>query len=184
METYEILTFNLVVIFFICAMNPAVVLGWLQNKDLTALGSKNPGATNTYRILGRRASIIVFLVDFFKPMAAFYLLIYLNSTHPLTLSLLPLCSVLGHCYSPMLKFKGGKGVATFLGAITYMNFVWGLILISIWLAVYYISRTSWKSSLFACSSALCVIPTSIAPFIIAPVAVVILRHRDNFARSS
>lgn len=93
--------------------------------DVREAGSKNAGATNTFRVLGRKAGSIVFLVDFFKGFAAVKLALFTSyesgSAEIFGLSIaLTTAAVLGHIFPIFAGFKGGKGVATAAGSAMAM----------------------------------------------------------------
>ncbi|EQD71929.1 glycerol-3-phosphate acyltransferase PlsY [mine drainage metagenome] len=95
-----------------------IVARWLGG-DLRATGSGNPGATNALRLFGRRAGFLVFGFDFAKGViAGLWIPLWLA---PGALGWLPpftvLAAVLGHLFPVFSRFRGGKGVATFLGGV-------------------------------------------------------------------
>ncbi|MCE3294381.1 MAG: Glycerol-3-phosphate acyltransferase [Crocinitomicaceae bacterium] len=93
----------------------------LHGIDVREHGSKNAGATNTFRVLGKKAGIIVLLMDVLKGVAAVFLPRFLsegNEEHIIQLELLAGVFVfLGHLFPLFAGFRGGKGVATSLGII-------------------------------------------------------------------
>ena len=98
--------------------------GRLAGIDIRAVGSGNIGATNVVRVLGRRYGYAVFILDFFKGVAAVRISIAIATrvgpewASAETLGIAAaVCSVIGHSFPPWLKFKGGKGVATSAGAL-------------------------------------------------------------------
>ncbi len=103
--------------FFLGAIPFGFVAGKLRGVDLREEGSKNIGATNTLRVLGVVPGIIVLLLDMIKgllPVLAARHLLHLSSWWIVGIGLL---AVLGHIYSPFVRFRGGKGVATSLGIL-------------------------------------------------------------------
>lgn len=105
--------------------------------DIRTRGSGNIGATNVFRVIGTIPGILSFFLDFLKGFIPFYLgskYFHINGSHLLLLSSF---AIVGHDFSPFLKFKGGKGVATTFGLITALNLqvaiyvllVWGISLI-------------------------------------------------------
>lgn len=90
--------------------------------DVREHGSKNAGATNTLRVLGRKAALPVFIIDFLKGFAAVSLSNFIvlipdsDEMYNLKIALVSV-AVLGHIFPIFAKFKGGKGVATLTGAI-------------------------------------------------------------------
>src|SRR5262245_3894776 len=89
----------------------AKVLG----KDLAASGSGNPGATNAGRVLGRKWGVLVGVLDVLKGFVPTFLAAQLFGPH--VAYAVGIAAVLGHIWSPFLHGRGGKGVATTLGAI-------------------------------------------------------------------
>ncbi len=101
--------------YLLGAVNPAAILAQVFGVDLRSTGSGNPGATNVGRALGPRWGVLVGFLDIakgFVPAAAFGY--YVGQTAG---EIAGLAAVLGHITSPYLKGRGGKGVATTLGAI-------------------------------------------------------------------
>ncbi|MFQ3579103.1 MAG: glycerol-3-phosphate acyltransferase, partial [Bacteroidales bacterium] len=102
----------------------AIVIGkYFYGKDVRLHGSKNPGATNVFRVLGKTAGIIVLLLDMLKGFLA-SISVYLffdieaGTNQFINLQILfGLCAVLGHLFPVFFKFKGGKGVATLTGMV-------------------------------------------------------------------
>lgn len=97
------------------AINPAAIVARVFGVDLRSTGSGNPGATNVGRALGPRWALLVGFLDVLKgfvPAFAFSMLV--GQT---TGEIAGIAAVVGHITSPMLKGRGGKGVATTLGAI-------------------------------------------------------------------
>jgi glycerol-3-phosphate acyltransferase PlsY len=103
--------------FFLGSIPFGFVAGKLRGKDLREEGSKNIGATNTLRVLGPVAGVTVLLLDMVKgliPVLIANQMVHLSSWWVVGIGLL---AVLGHIYSPFVRFRGGKGVATSLGVL-------------------------------------------------------------------
>ncbi len=121
--TILILGFAIIAAYLLGAIPSAVWIGIrFYGVDVRQKGSGNSGATNTFRVLGKRAGIIVMLLDIFKGLLATSLaplLVKLGIITPDDLILYKLVcggtAVLGHIFSIFIGFKGGKGVATLLG---------------------------------------------------------------------
>ncbi len=123
-------------------------------QDIRELGSKNPGATNVGRVLGRKFGILVLILDALKgvipPFCAglFFPLENLIQIELICGSL----AIIGHIYSPFLFFKGGKGVATALGLFLYIATIPCLVSVLLFLISYklsgYVSIGSVIGSLF------------------------------------
>ncbi|MBR5138054.1 MAG: glycerol-3-phosphate 1-O-acyltransferase PlsY [Alistipes sp.] len=119
--------FSMLVLAYILGSIPSAV--WIGKKyygvDIREHGSKNAGTTNMLRVLGKRAAIPVFVLDFFKGFAAvslFSIMRYdpdISSAWLINLKILGVfVAVLGHIFPIFADFKGGKGVATLVGAVT------------------------------------------------------------------
>ena len=97
----------------------ALIVSLPQGVDPRKAGSKNPGATNVARLLGKKWGVLTFLGDSTKGILslfiAYKLLPYINAPRELVFSVAGVSAVLGHMFSVFLKFKGGKGVATTVG---------------------------------------------------------------------
>jgi acyl phosphate:glycerol-3-phosphate acyltransferase len=99
--------------FFVGAVNPATIIATVLHADLRQ-GSGNPGATNVGRVLGVRWGVVVGVLDVFKGLVPTLLALWLGDRF--TAYAVGLAAVLGHVLSPFLHGRGGKGVATSMGA--------------------------------------------------------------------
>lgn len=111
-------------------------------------GSNNPGATNVLRLAGKKYAIIVLIVDMLKGLLPVLLAKNLGAG-PSALGFVCLAAVLGHMYPLFFKFKGGKGVATTLGALFGFKLSMGTVIVATWLMVAYLSGFSSLASLIA-----------------------------------
>ena len=122
--------------------------------DPRTQGSKNPGATNVLRLGGKKIAGFVLTFDGLKGATPVIIGHYLE--FGLTqLTLITLCAFLGHIFPVFFRFKGGKGVATYLGGLIAINLLAGLIFSVIWLLVAKILKTSSLAALIA---------TALSPF--------------------
>ena len=101
--------------FLVGSINPATILARALGRDLRSSGSGNPGATNAARVLGPRWGVVVLLLDVAK--AWLPSLLVLRTMGTLAAIVAGAAVVLGHMFSPFLRGKGGKGVASALGAL-------------------------------------------------------------------
>lgn len=113
-----------VVAYLIGSFSTAVWIGkWFYDKDVRQHGSGNAGATNTLRVLGKRAGFIVLLIDVFKGWIVVFLAALVGEELFVEKDLLlfkivaAIAVVAGHIYPLYTQFKGGKGIATMLGVI-------------------------------------------------------------------
>ncbi|MED4228557.1 glycerol-3-phosphate 1-O-acyltransferase PlsY [Neobacillus cucumis] len=98
----------------------ALIVGKLFfDVDIRELGSKNPGATNSLRVFGKKWAIFVLFIDLAKGALAAYLPIYFHlDAEPLSFGLM---AVVGHCFPIFAGFRGGKAIATTAGALLMTN---------------------------------------------------------------
>lgn len=163
----------------------ALIIGKLfYNTDIRAHGSGNVGTSNTFRILGKKAGIMVLICDLFKGAIPVWIALLLGSD--ITVLFFGLVAAIGHVYSIFLKFKGGKAVATGGGAIlAYAPLVF-IILLATFLIVLYTSKYVSLASVSASIVFLIVsLITRDVPLIIVAVvlAVVIsVKHISNMKR--
>ena len=113
-ESWIVVGMAAVLGFFVGSINPATIIARTRHADLRQ-GSGNPGATNVGRVLGLRWGVVVGLLDVLKGFVPTFLALLLFDR--LTAYVVGLATVLGHVLSPFLRGRGGKGVATSLGAI-------------------------------------------------------------------
>ncbi|MDF9800623.1 glycerol-3-phosphate acyltransferase PlsY [Catalinimonas alkaloidigena] len=120
---------SLIVAYLLGSIPTAVWYGLrFHGVDVRKHGSGNAGATNTFRVLGKRAGSIVMLVDILKGLTATMLAFFLIKTHAIDSGqlveyklLLGVIAVIGHVFPLYTNFKGGKGVATLLGMVVSLQ---------------------------------------------------------------
>jgi len=143
------LTALILIAYLVGSINSAIILSKvLKLPDPRTQGSKNPGATNMLRIGGRKIAAFVLLIDVWKGLSPI-LLAYSYTSSSFELSIIALFAFLGHVYPVFYSFKGGKGVATFIGGLIGINPLVGLSFILIWLFVAKVLNISSLSALVA-----------------------------------
>lgn len=156
----------------------------LKDVDVRKVGSGNIGATNVFRAAGPLAAFLTALFDISK---SFFPVFIARKYFGLDFaSIVALSAVLGHCFSPYLKLKGGKGVATTLGAFFALTWKGGIIFFVTWLVVVLISGFVSLASMMASI----VVPLyfilshSFTPAISGLIItlIVIIRHFSNIKR--
>ena len=120
--------------------------------DLRKLGSGNIGATNVLRTGNKTAAALTVVLDAGKGTAAVLLASTMSGEDAAQLA--GLAALIGHCFTIFLKFKGGKGTATFLGVMLGLSFPLGLACCASWLATACFLRISSLSALVAAASSL------------------------------
>ena len=118
-------------------------------KDIREIGSGNIGATNALRTGNKVIGYSTLILDILKAVAP---VIYVKIFYPDFLYIASLCAFLGHVFPIWLKFKGGKGVATYLGILFAINFYFGIVFIIFWFITFFISKFSSLSSLVGAAS--------------------------------
>ena len=189
------LVLSIVSAYLIGAIPTAYMFGRaLKGLDIREHGSKNMGATNAFRVLGKGPGIAVLLIDVLKGVVpTVWVARAFGLDDPLALVLIGLAAVAGHNWTIFLGFKGGKGVATSLGMLiglavqmAGMRIVLGLTL-AVWLLLFltfgYVSLAS------ICASIVFPVLTTAfnAPFPIKATAIflcifIVLRHKANISR--
>jgi glycerol-3-phosphate acyltransferase PlsY len=183
-ERWIVVAMVAVVGFFVGSVSPAAIIARTRHADLRQ-GSGNPGATNVSRVLGLRWGLVVGLLDVLKGFVPTFLALFFLDRF--TAYVVGLATVLGHIFSPFLRGRGGKGVATSLGAIlaVFPWFAFGMLLVFgllLW-------RTRWVAGSSIAVAGLLALYALLAP-LPDPVAVgrgwgiciallVIIRHHDN-----
>ena len=158
--------------------------GW--KTDLRKRGSGNIGATNAWRVLGPRAGMLVFAMDFLKGVIPVVIASHLVGT-PWSLVMAGGMALIGHVASLFTQFKGGKAVATGLGVITAMVPQAAIITFLIWVLILivtrYVSLASIVASLFVPLQMVVLhCPAEYFGFGIFCACLIILRHKDNIKR--
>lgn len=156
--------------------------------DVRSSGSGNIGATNVLRTTGRAAAIATLLLDIAKGYAAVWIAGRLTSEDPIWMSLAALAVMAGHAFPVFLGFKGGKAVATFIGAFLYLT---PLALVCV--LVVFVGMVAWTR--FISLGSICAAATfPLAVWIVQhphlPVffasavagAFIVYRHRENIQR--
>ena len=119
------------------------------NKDIREIGSGNIGATNALRSGNKAIGYSTLLLDILKAVAP---VVYVKIFYQDFLYISSLCAFLGHVFPIWLKFKGGKGVATYVGILFAINFYFGIIFAISWFVTFFISKFSSLSSLVGAAS--------------------------------
>ena len=143
--------FLFITVFYLIGSIPfaLILTKLLGHGDIRNIGSGNVGATNVLRTGNKYLAIAVLSLDILKGLAPF---IIINSLYDINiLHSVFLChfAIIGHIFPIWLKFKGGKGVATYIGFLIGFNLLIGLYFSLTWIAIAWISRYSSLSSLAA-----------------------------------
>ncbi|WP_313136949.1 glycerol-3-phosphate 1-O-acyltransferase PlsY [Paracoccus jeotgali] len=152
--------------------------------DLRQIGSGNIGATNVLRTGHKGAALATLLLDSGKGAIAVLLARWLGGDIAAVVA--GAGAILGHCFPVWLGFRGGKGVATFLGTVIALSWPLGLMCCAIWLVAAAIFRISSLAALIAATAspliAVAMGQSLIAAAVAFMAALVIFRHRENIQR--
>jgi glycerol-3-phosphate acyltransferase PlsY len=151
--------------------------------DVRSIGSGNIGATNVLRTGRKDIAAATLLLDALKATAA---ALIMSAFSPEAGALAGFGAFLGHIFPVWLKFKGGKGVATFLGSLLGIAWPAGLAFIAVWLSVAFLSRYSSLSALAASALSPVVLLLMGLPgqaLLLAVMAAILWwKHKENIAR--
>ena len=184
MPRHEILF--LVFSYFLGAIPFGYILCYLTDKkDIRQEGSGNIGATNVLRIKGKAFGIITLALDMLKGiLPILYGLRHFDS--PVLIIGGGAAAILGHLYSVYLKFKGGKGVSTFVGMTAVFHFPSALVFGGVFLFTYFLTRYISASSIAGVSAVFFVTlftnVMEVAMIVFVVVLLIIIKHRGNIKR--
>ena len=136
--------FEIFLVFFLSYISGSIPFGLILTnlflkKDIRKIGSKNIGATNVLRTGNKFIAILTLLLDVLKGVAP---VLVTNYYYPNLIYLSALMALIGHIFPIWLKFKGGKGVATYLGIIFVLSINLGLLFCFVWLLIAFITKYS------------------------------------------
>ena len=191
MSTLEFAAF--VVAFLLAYLVGAIPFGVVVGKlfyhvDVREHGSGNVGTTNVFRVLGKKAGVVVLVCDMLKGyIPAFIAAYFLRETDPWLVIIIAAAPVVGHMYSVFLKGRGGKGVATGAGVVFALIPLAGGIIAVVWVVLILTTRYVSLASLVATL----LVPVFVfalgdpLPYLIAAVLVTVgifWAHRGNISR--
>ena len=152
-------------------------------KDIREIGSGNIGATNALRTGNKLVGYSTLILDIVKAIIP---VIYVKMNYPELIYIASLCAFLGHVFPIWLKFKGGKGVATYVGILFSINILLGLIFVISWGVIFLISRYSSLSSIIGSLSVplylFITTEKSSVIFFITMFVLIFFTHRENIIR--
>jgi glycerol-3-phosphate acyltransferase PlsY len=159
---------------------------WLSGKDVRREGSGNVGATNVFRVAGRPAGIVAAVGDVLKSLLP-VLAARLAGSSPPWQAVTAAAVIAGHCYSPFLKFRGGKGVASTITVALVLCWPAALAFGVVWLGVFFTGGFVSLASIIASfalplGSALAHADRSTTIFFSLAALFVLFKHRENVRR--
>ena len=151
-------------------------------KDIRDIGSGNIGATNALRTGNSTLGYTTLVLDIAKAILP---VLYVKYNYSDYIFIASLSTFLGHVFPIWLKFKGGKGVATYVGILFSINLIFGLIFIGSWVIIFLITRYSSLSSLVASAVVpiyLTIFENHNSIFFIIMFVLIFYTHRENVKR--
>ncbi len=179
---------DILLIGIVCYLMGSIPFGLILTKiflkkDIRKIGSGNIGATNALRTGNKIIGYSTLILDILKAVIP---VIYVKIFYQDLLYIASLCAFLGHVFPIWLKFKGGKGVATYVGILFAINFYLGIIFTISWCVTFFVSKFSSLSSLVAALSVpvYLLILTQIDQVIFFTIMFVLIffTHRENIKR--
>ena len=153
------------------------------NKDIRDIGSGNIGATNVLRTGNKIIGYLTLSLDVLKAVIP---VLYIKFNYPELVYVSSLSVFIGHVFPLWLKFKGGKGVATYVGILFSINYILGFVFVASWLIIFFVLRYSSLGSILATF----IIPIFILfnpnyeneYFFIIMFILILFTHRENVKR--
>ncbi len=151
-------------------------------EDLRTIGSGNTGTTNVLRTGNYTAAALTLIFDFGKAYLTIYFTLLFNED---LIFISGVVTLIGHIFPVWLRFKGGKGFASYLGIISIVNIYLFLLISLVWLIVFFYKKISSLAALFSCLSCVLlsiIIFKSNVMLVTVLTAIIILTHRENIKR--
>ena len=179
---------KLEIIIFISYLLGSIPFGFLLtkiflNKDIRRIGSGNIGATNALRTGNKSLGYATLILDILKAVIP---VIFVKIYYSEFLYISSLCVFLGHVFPIWLKFKGGKGVATYVGILCCINIYLGTSFGIVWLIIFIIFKYSSLSSLLGALSIpiinYLIFNDDVVYFFVIMFILIFYTHRENIKR--
>lgn len=169
--------------YFLGSIPSGVIFAKIFNlEDLRTIGSGNTGTTNVLRTGNYTAAALTLIFDFGKACLTIYFTLLFNED---LIFISGVVTLIGHIFPVWLRFKGGKGFASYLGIISIVNIYLFLLISLVWLIVFFYKKISSLAALFSCLSCILlsiIIFKSNVMLVIVLTAIIILTHRENIKR--
>ena len=173
--------------YLLGSLNPAALIGKIKHFNLRKHGTGNLGATNVLLNFGKGFAAVVMLFDIFKAFAAFHLAALFCGGVELAPYLAGAAAVLGHIFPFYLKFKGGKGFASYLGMTIALNWKLALVILLIVVLVTLITDYIVVGTVTTVLSVPTYLGITSHSWILAAIlcvatVVILYKHRENYVR--
>lgn len=174
-----------VIAYLLGSVDFAVIVSKRMGVDIYEHGSGNPGTSNVFRTLGKKAAGLVLLGDGLKGLAAAAIGVTIGGDPVGSAAML--AATIGHVWPVWHRFKGGRGVATAIGGAIWLEPLWGGVIAIGWIAIVVATKTASMASLGAM---VLLVPAFlfagqrgwVVVWVAATALLVIWRHKDNIKR--
>ncbi len=172
-----------VIAYLLGSISPATILAKAQGIDIKKEGSGNAGATNTLRVLGKKAAVITLLVDIGKGVLAVSIAFLISGQDAAYVA--ALAALCGHVWPIFFKFKGGKGVAVAFGTVLRLDWRIALLMAALLVLVVAVTKMVSVGSITVCVAfpiTCWFMHREMVPVAIIMALIVIWKHSDNIKR--
>lgn len=172
-----------VIAYLLGSISPATILAKAQGIDIKKEGSGNAGATNTLRVLGKKAAIITLLVDIGKGVLAVSIAFLISGQDAAYVA--ALAALCGHVWPIFFKFKGGKGVAVAFGTVLRLDWRIALLMAALLVLVVAVTKMVSVGSITVCVAfpiTCWFMHREMVPVAIIMALIVIWKHSENIKR--
>ena len=181
------MSFEIFLVFFFSYIVGSIPFGLILTKiflkiDIRKIGSGNIGATNALRTGNKLIAYSTLILDILKAVIP---VLYIKHYNNDLIFVSALCAFLGHVFPIWLKFKGGKGVATYVGILFSINLIYGLFFGITWILIFLISKYSSLASLVGSLSIpiyLIIFKENQILFFVIMFVLIFYTHRENIKR--
>ena len=173
----------IVIAYLLGSISPSTILAKAQGVDIKKEGSGNAGATNTLRVLGKKAAIITLIVDIGKGVLAVSIAYLISGQDAAYVA--ALAALCGHVWPIFFKFKGGKGVAVAFGTVLRLDWRIALMMAALLVVVVLITKMVSVGSITVCAAfpVTCwFLHREMVPAAVIMATIVIWKHSDNIKR--
>tara|TARA_B110001450_G_scaffold244440_1_gene256583 strand:- start:449 stop:1024 length:576 start_codon:yes stop_codon:yes gene_type:complete len=175
------------IIIILCYFSGSIPFGFILTKlilkkDIRDIGSGNIGATNALRTGNKIIGYATLILDVSKAVLPIF---YIKMNYPEFIFIASLSAFLGHVFPIWLKFKGGKGVATYVGILFSINLIYGSIFVASWFIIFLTSKYSSLASIIASLLVpiyLSLFENSNSSFFLIMFVLILFTHRENVKR--
>ncbi|NLY82907.1 MAG: glycerol-3-phosphate 1-O-acyltransferase PlsY [Clostridiales bacterium] len=173
----------IILAYFLGNISPSMLLGKMKGVDIKNEGSGNAGTTNALRVLGAKAGVLTFALDILKGFIAVWFALQFSTFYCAYICVIAV--IFGHIWPALYKFKGGKGVATSIGATLAISPIVTLVVTVFSLGMVAVSKKVSVGSLTAAAVypvATFIFVREFFPFALILCLTIVIKHRENIKR--